>query len=86
MMRILLVEDDKSLADLVRTGLEEQNIRVTLAHTFENGKTEAVLGTFDVIVLDVMLPGGSGFDSDRRQASPAAGGSENDHSQPLDIG
>jgi DNA-binding response OmpR family regulator len=62
MMRILLVEDDKSLADLVRTGLEEQNIRVTLAHTFENGKTEAVLGTFDVIVLDVMLPGGSGFD------------------------
>ncbi|HEY8166848.1 MAG TPA: response regulator transcription factor [Gemmatimonadaceae bacterium] len=61
-MRILLVEDDRNLADLVRLGLEEQDIRVTVAHTFDNGKTQAALGTFDVIVLDVMLPGGSGFD------------------------
>jgi two-component system copper resistance phosphate regulon response regulator CusR len=61
-VRILLVEDDRNLADLVRLGLEEQDIRVTVAHTFDNGKTQAALGTFDVIVLDVMLPGGSGFD------------------------
>jgi two-component system copper resistance phosphate regulon response regulator CusR len=61
-MRILLVEDDRNLAYLVRTGLEEQDIRVSVAHTFDDGKIQAVLGTFDVIVLDVMLPGGSGFD------------------------
>ncbi len=61
-MRILLVEDDRNLADIVSSGLEEQDIRVTVAHTFADGKMEAVLNTFDVLVLDVMLPGGTGFD------------------------
>lgn len=61
-MRILLVEDDRNLAEVVRSGLEEQEIRVKLAHTATDGTMEAVLGTYDVIVLDVMLPGGSGFD------------------------
>ena len=61
-MRILLVEDDRSLADIVASGLEEKDIRVTVAHNFADGKMEAVLNTFDVIVLDVMLPGGSGFE------------------------
>ncbi|MEP6506763.1 MAG: response regulator transcription factor [Gemmatimonadales bacterium] len=61
-MRILLVEDDRNLADIVSSGLEEQEIRVTVAHTFADGKMEAVLNTFDVLVLDVMLPGGSGFE------------------------
>ena len=61
-MRILLVEDDPNLADIVRSGLEEREIRVTVACTFAEGRMQAVMGTFDVIVLDVMLPGGSGFD------------------------
>ncbi len=61
-MRILFVEDDRTLADIVRTGLEEKQIRVAVAHTFEQGRVQAALGTFDVIVLDVMLPGGTGFD------------------------
>jgi DNA-binding response OmpR family regulator len=61
-MRILLVEDDRNLAEVVRSGLEEQDIRVKVAHTAPDGTLEAVLGTYDVIVLDVMLPGGSGFD------------------------
>lgn len=61
-MRILLVEDDRNLADIVSSGLEEHDIRVTVAHTFADGKMEAVLNTFDVLVLDVMLPGGSGFE------------------------
>jgi DNA-binding response OmpR family regulator len=74
-MRILLVEDDRNLADIVSSGLEEKDIRVTVAHTFADGKMEAVLGTFDVIVLDVMLPGGSGFElcsylRDREIATP----------------
>ena len=61
-MRILLVEDDPNLADIVRSGLEEREIRVTVACTFTEGRMQSVMGTFDVIVLDVMLPGGSGFD------------------------
>jgi Response regulators consisting of a CheY-like receiver domain and a winged-helix DNA-binding domain len=61
-MRILLVEDDRNLAEIVRSGLEEQEIRVKLSHSAPDGRMQAVLGTFDVIVLDVMLPGGSGFD------------------------
>jgi DNA-binding response OmpR family regulator len=74
-MRILLVEDDRNLADIVSSGLEEKDVRVTVAHTFADGKMEAVLGTFDVIVLDVMLPGGSGFElcsylRDREIATP----------------
>ena len=74
-MRILLVEDDRNLADIVSSGLEEKDVRVTVAHTFADGKMEAVLGTFDVIVLDVMLPGGTGFElcsylRDREIATP----------------
>jgi DNA-binding response OmpR family regulator len=74
-MRILLVEDDRNLADIVASGLEEKDIRVTVAHNFADGRMEAVLNTFDVIVLDVMLPGGSGFDlckylRDREIATP----------------
>ncbi len=61
-MRILLVEDDHNLADIVRSGLEEREIRVTIARTFAEGRMQAVMGTFDVIVLDVMLPGGTGFE------------------------
>jgi two-component system copper resistance phosphate regulon response regulator CusR len=61
-MRILLVEDDRNLADIVRGGLEEREIRVVVAHTIDDGRMQAVMNPFDVIVLDVMLPGGSGFD------------------------
>jgi len=65
-MRILLVEDDRNLSEIIRAGLQEREIRVQVAHTFDDGMLQAVLGTFDVIVLDVMLPGGSGFDLARQ--------------------
>ncbi|HEY0527633.1 MAG TPA: response regulator transcription factor [Gemmatimonadaceae bacterium] len=61
-MRVLLVEDDPGLAAIVKTGFAEQGIQVVTVATYADGKMKAVLGTFDVIVLDVMLPGGSGFD------------------------
>jgi two-component system copper resistance phosphate regulon response regulator CusR len=61
-MRVLLVEDDPGLAAIVKTGFVEQGIQVVAVATYADGKMKAVLGTFDVIVLDVMLPGGSGFD------------------------
>lgn len=61
-MRILLIEDDRNLAEIVRGGLEEQDLRVRVAHTADDGRMQAVMAAFDVIVLDVMLPDGNGFD------------------------
>jgi two-component system copper resistance phosphate regulon response regulator CusR len=61
MMRVLLVEDDTELAREVATGLREAGARVTVAGTFADGLRSARLDEQDVIILDVMLPGGSGF-------------------------
>jgi two-component system response regulator MprA len=65
-MRILLVEDDEKMARLLRKGLEEERHAVTLAHTGPQGLELGRVYTFDVIVLDVMLPGLSGLDVVRR--------------------
>ena len=62
MTRILLIEDDRELAATVRGGLEEEGFDVVRAATFREGLASATHDAFDVIVLDVMLPGGSGFD------------------------
>src|SRR5256712_937671 len=61
-MRVLIVEDDPELAGLLRDGLRAQRIDPTLAATFAEGHQRATLVTYDVIVLDVRLPGGSGFE------------------------
>jgi two-component system copper resistance phosphate regulon response regulator CusR len=61
-MRLLIVEDDAGLAGILRDGLAEHHIEATLAATVDEGRERAVLGSWDVIVLDVMLPGGNGFD------------------------
>ena len=61
-MRILLVEDDPELAAVIDNGLVEHGFQVVRESTFDAGRSRAVLGAFDVIILDVMLPGGSGFD------------------------
>ena len=61
-MRLLLVEDDPELATILESGFREQGIQVARAATMPAGRTEATRANFDVIVLDVMLPGGSGLD------------------------
>lgn len=61
-MRVLLVEDDRSLADIIVSGMREQRVEVQVAANVQVGRERAELGHFDVIVLDVMLPDGSGFD------------------------
>ncbi len=61
-MRVLLVEDDPGLAAIIKTGLVEQGVQVVTEATYADGRMKAMLGTFDVIILDVMLPGGNGFD------------------------
>ena len=59
-MKVLIVEDDEELRNTLRDGLEEEGVRVEAAATYRDGILRASLGAHDVIVLDVMLPGGSG--------------------------
>jgi len=61
-MRVLLVEDDPGLGAIIKTGFAEQGMQVVALTSYTDGEMKGVLGTFDVIILDVMLPGGSGFD------------------------
>jgi two-component system copper resistance phosphate regulon response regulator CusR len=61
-MRVFFVEDDLELREVVAGGLREQKIDVVTAATFQEGRLGAVLASFDVIVLDVLLPGGTGFE------------------------
>ncbi|HKO15900.1 MAG TPA: response regulator transcription factor [Gemmatimonadaceae bacterium] len=61
-MRILLVEDDPELSAVLAAGLAEHGMRVAVAKTLAEGAARARLDTHEVIILDVMLPGGSGFD------------------------
>jgi DNA-binding response OmpR family regulator len=61
-MRVLIVEDDAELAKEIAMGLRELDARVTLAASFDAGLRAARSEELDVIILDVMLPGGSGFE------------------------
>lgn len=61
-MRVLLVEDDRSLAEIIVSGLREQHLTVIVAASAREGRERVELGEYDVLVLDVMLPDGSGFD------------------------
>ena len=61
-MRVLLVEDDTQLVDTLAAGLRERGWDVVVARDYPEGRERSILGTFAVIVLDVMLPGGTGFD------------------------
>ena len=60
-MRILVVEDQRKVAQAIQEGLEAESYSVTLAHTGEDGFSLANTERFDLVVLDVMLPGGSGI-------------------------
>jgi two-component system copper resistance phosphate regulon response regulator CusR len=61
-MRVLLVEDDAELARDVAMGLRGVGARVELASTARDGRRVAEREDLDVVILDVMLPGESGFD------------------------
>ena len=57
-----MVEDDPELAGLLRDGLREHRIDPTLASSFTAGRDQALAGDYDVVILDVRLPGGTGLD------------------------
>ena len=61
-LRVLVVEDEFKMAELLRRGLEEQRCCVEVAHTGHDGLRIARTSTFDVVTLDVMLPGIDGLE------------------------
>ena len=60
-MRILLVEDDPGVTGFVTQGLNEAHCDVSVAQDGHDGFRRAATESFDVIVLDLMLPGRDGF-------------------------
>jgi DNA-binding response OmpR family regulator len=63
---ILVVDDQPEVVQVIRRGLEAEGHRVDYALTGEAGLEKIAVGSYDVVILDVMLPGMSGFDVARR--------------------
>ena len=60
-MRVLVIEDEAKLSEYLKKGLSENGYVVDVAHNGIDGKHLALEGEYDLIVLDVMLPGIDGF-------------------------
>jgi DNA-binding response OmpR family regulator len=60
-VKILLVEDDLRLAEVIRRGLSESGHVVDVEHDGEGGENAALGGAYDALILDVMLPRKDGF-------------------------
>ena len=61
-MRILVVEDERAIADFISRGLEAEGYAVTCVEDGIDGETLARTGRFDLILLDIMLPGRDGLE------------------------
>jgi len=60
--RLLIVDDDHALVNLLKRFLDGEGFQVDAAYDHASGLAAAVAGDHELIVLDVMLPGGSGFE------------------------
>jgi DNA-binding response OmpR family regulator len=61
-MRILLIEDEVSLAELLRQALEQRSYAVDVAHNAEDGEKFVESAPYDLILLDIILPGKNGLE------------------------
>ena len=95
MVKVLLIEDDKKIASAVKRGLQVEGFTVDVALDGPNGLWLATEGSYDVIVLDIMLPGRNGYlvCSDLREAGDwtpilmlTAKDGEFDEAEALDTG
>ena len=62
MARILIIEDEQRIASFVAKGLRAEGHQPTMAHDGPGGLDEALSGRFDLMVLDIGLPGMDGFE------------------------
>jgi len=62
MSRILIIEDEEAIADLEKDYLELSDFEVEIEHTGDEGLQKALKEDFDLVVLDLMLPGMDGFE------------------------
>jgi two-component system OmpR family response regulator len=65
-MEVLVVEDEVRMADLLRQGLEEEGFAVSVSRNGAEALATILASHFDVVILDVMLPGLDGFTVARR--------------------
>lgn len=68
-MKILIIEDEKALAESLKTLLESKGFEVETIHDGETGAQYAELGIYDLLILDVMMPKLDGFQLARRVRS-----------------
>ena len=61
-MRVLLIEDDVTIARLLKEGLEDESYAVDIAHDGSEGYRTAATDDYDVIILDIMLPEMNGYE------------------------
>ena len=94
-MRILVAEDDRKVASFLENGLREEGYSVDVAHDGADGATKALVHDYDLLLLDVMMPGMSGLEIVREVRSKertvpilllTARGSRDDVVQGLDAG
>ncbi|SEK58385.1 response regulator transcription factor [Streptacidiphilus jiangxiensis] len=60
-MRVLIVEDERRLAAALQRGLEAEGFAVDIAHDGVTGLRQATRSPYDVVMLDIMLPGLNGY-------------------------
>ena len=94
-MRVLLVEDEVRLAENVRRGLDAEGFVVDVVHNGDEGLFNAEVNDYDVVVLDIMLPGLNGYEVCRRMRAAGvwtpvlmltAKDGEYDQADALDLG
>ncbi len=61
-MRLLVVEDDERIASFIKKGLESEGMQVDVANDGTKGQEMAGSGIYDLLILDIMLPGADGFE------------------------
>lgn len=61
-MNILIIEDEFNLADAIKSMLKKENYIIKICTNGTEGEDEALTGIYDLILLDVMLPGKNGFE------------------------
>jgi DNA-binding response OmpR family regulator len=60
-MRVLVIDDDRKVASVIQTGLEQDGHAVDVLYEGGAAAPQVGSGNYDAVVLDLMLPGGSGF-------------------------